>query len=193
MPWVKVETPYTFEETSGKRSLADLFGDKSQLIVYHFMLGPGQKTGCPSCSFIADHFEPSVVHLAARDIAFACVSRAPIAEIEAFKKRMGWTFRWLSSHGSSFNKDQGVTFDENDKGKDYNYGSEEHYSGESPGLSVFARDERGVFHTYSSYARGLDLLIGAYNWIDLTPKGRNEQGLEWPMQWVRHHDSYGKR
>jgi predicted dithiol-disulfide oxidoreductase (DUF899 family) len=193
LPWVKVEKPYAFDTASGKKPLAELFDGKSQLIVYHFMLGPGWVEGCPSCSYLADHFDGATVHLANRDAAFVVVSRAPLAEIDAYKKRMGWKFNWVSSFGSDFNFDFHVSFtkDELAKGKVYyNYDMAEGHD-ELPGASVFYKDRSGVvFHTYSAYARGLDILIGAYNWLDLTPKGRDEAGLPWSMAWVRRHDEY---
>src|SRR5229473_3431961 len=174
LPWEKVEKAYVFDGPRGKESLADLFGGRSHLIVYHFMLGPGWAEGCPSCSYLSDHIDGSVPHLAARDVRLAVVSRAPLAEIEAFKKRMGWRFHWVSSNAS-----------------DYNYGMQKFPSEERPGTSVFYKDAAGnIFHTYSSYGRGLDILIGAYNWLDLTPKGRDEDALPFSMAWVRHHDRY---
>jgi len=194
LPWVRVVKDYVFEAPGGKKTLAELFGGRSQLIVYHFMLGPGWKEGCPSCSFLGDHFDGSVVHLAHRDVTLLAVSRAPSSEIEAFKKRMGWRFPWASSYGSDFNHDYHVSFtkDELAQGKVYyNYAETEFPSEEAPGLSVFYKDQNGgVFHTYSSYARGLDILVGAYNFLDLAPKGRDEQGLKFTMAWVRHHDRY---
>jgi predicted dithiol-disulfide oxidoreductase (DUF899 family) len=194
LPWERVAKKYVFEGPKGEESLADLFGGRSQLIVYHFMFGPGWKEGCPSCSFISDHIDGSVVHLAARDVRLAVVSRAPLAEIEAFKKRMGWRFHWVSSYGSDFNYDYQVSMskEEQEKGQVYyNYAMQQFPSEERPGTSVFNKDEAGnIFHTYSSYARGLDILIGAYNWLDLVPKGRAEEGLKHGMAWVRHHDRY---
>ena len=196
LPWEKVEKKYVFDGPKGKETLADLFGERSQLIVYHFMLGPGWAEGCPSCSFLADHFEPSVVHLAARDVRFVAVSRAPLAEIEAFQKRMGWNFHWVSSNGTDFNFDYQVsgTKEEIAQGEVYyNYAKTNFPSEERPGTSVFYKDAAGnIFHTYSSYARGLDSFIGAYNWLDIAPKGRAEEGLKHGMAWVRHHDKYGE-
>jgi predicted dithiol-disulfide oxidoreductase (DUF899 family) len=195
LPWVKVDKSYVFEGPNGKQTLADLFDGRSQLIVYHFMLGPGWEQGCPSCSFLADHFDGATAHLAQRDVTFLVVSRAPLREIEAFKKRMGWRFKWVSSYGNDFNRDYHVSFskEEMDKGKVYyNYDMGEFGSEEAPGASVFYKDANGViFHTYSCYARGLDILIGAYNFLDLAPKGRDEAALPWTMAWVRHHDRYG--
>ncbi|HEY1901844.1 MAG TPA: DUF899 domain-containing protein [Terracidiphilus sp.] len=194
LPWEKVEKQYMFDGPSGKVALADLFGGRRQLIVYHFMLGPGWSAGCPSCSFMADHFDGPAIHLANRDVTLAAISRAPIAEIEAFKKRMGWRFHWVSSYGSDFNYDYHVSFtpEEQAKGKvSYNYDLTEFPSEEGPGLSVFFKDANGdIFHTYSSFARGLDHLVGAYNFLDLAPKGRDEDGLAFTMAWVRHHDKY---
>jgi predicted dithiol-disulfide oxidoreductase (DUF899 family) len=194
LPWEKVEKSYLFDTPSGKQSLADLFGAKSQLIVYHFMLGPGWEAGCPSCSLLADHFDGAVIHLAQRDVAFVVVSRAPLAEIEKFKARMGWRFKWVSSFGSDFNFDYQVsaTPEEKAAGKAlYNYELTEFPSDERPGASVFYKNSAGgIFHTYSTYGRGLDIFIGAYNFLDVAPKGRDEEGLKWSMAWVRHHDRY---
>src|SRR6478736_9499127 len=194
LPWVKVEKPYMFDAASGKQSLADLFEGRSQLIVYHFMLGPGWKAGCPSCSFLADHFDGAAIHLAQRDVTLVVVSRAPLAEIEAYKKRMGWKFKWVSSYGTDFNSDFHVSFTPEEKacGKvEYNYTMTEFPSEEAPGLSAFAKNEAGeVLHTYSSYARGLDILVGTYNFLDMAPKGRDEDALPWSMAWVRRHDDY---
>jgi len=194
LPWEKVEKTYLFDTPDGKRPLAALFGGKSQLIVYHFMLGPGWEAGCPSCSLIADHFDGAAIHLAQRDIALVVVSRAPLAEIEAFKARMGWQFPWVSSFGGDFNFDYHVSASPGVKAGDlveYNYTMTTFPSEERPGASVFFKDAGGeVFHTYSTYGRGLDILIGAYNLIDLSPKGRDEDGLKYGMAWVRHHDRY---
>jgi predicted dithiol-disulfide oxidoreductase (DUF899 family) len=195
LPWERVEKRYMFDGPNGKESLADLFGDKSQLIVYHFMLGPGWEAGCPSCSYLADHFDGAVVHLAQRDVSFVVISRAPLAQIEGFKKRMGWRFKWVSSFGSDFNADYQVSVspDEQAGGKVmYNYEIIDKFpSEERPGASVFYKNAAGdVFHTYSTYGRGLDILIGTYNFLDLAPKGRDEDGLAWSMAWVRHHDRY---
>lgn len=196
LPWEKVEKQYVFDGPRGKESLADLFDGRSQLIVYHFMFGPDWIEGCPSCSLLADHFDGPAIHLANRDVTLAVVSRARISAIEAFKKRMGWRFHWVSSFGSDFNYDYHVSFspEERAKGKvQYNYDQVEFPSEEGPGLSVFLKDENGnIFHTYSSYARGLDVLVGAYNFLDLAPKGRDEEGLAFTMSWVRHHDKYDK-
>ena len=195
LPWEKVDKTYTFEGPDGKETLAELFGGKSQLIIYHFMLGPGWEAGCPSCSLIADHFDGAVIHLAQRDVAFAVVSRAPSQEIETFKRRMGWQFKWVSSLGSDFNFDYQVSLTPQEKASGkvlYNYEIIEQFpSDERPGASVFFKDAAGeVFHTYSTYGRGLDILIGAYNLLDLAPKGRDEASLAWSRAWVRHHDRY---
>ncbi len=194
MPWEKVEKNYVFDGPGGKESLADLFGGRSQLIVYHFMLGPGWKEGCPSCSFLADTFDGITVHLAHRDTTLLAVSRATLPEIEAFRKRMGWRFKWVSSFANDFNYDYHVSFtkDEIAKGKiSYNYDMTEFPSEEAPGASVFYKNKDGeIFHTYSSFGRGLDLMLGAYNYLDITPKGRDEDNLVFSMSWVRHHDRY---
>ena len=193
LPWVRVEKRYVFEGPNGKETLADLFDGRSQLIVDHFMLGPGWKEGCVGCSFGADHIGGALVHLEHHDVTLVVVSRAPLPEIEAFKKRMGWRFKWVSSYGSDFNYDYHVSFPKDDIAKGrvyYNYEMRDFQSEELSGRSVFYKDEAGeIFHTYSSYARGGDHLLGAYNYLDLTPKGRNEsRGM---MDWVRHHDKYG--
>jgi len=194
LPWEKVEKRYEFDSNNGNVTLADLFAGRSQLIVYHFMFGPGWEQGCPSCSYVADHFDGSTIHLANRDTTLAVVSRAPLEQIEAFRKRMGWKFQWVSSFGSDFNFDYHVSFTPEEKASGkvyYNYAVGEFPSEEGPGASVFAKDAAGdIFHTYSSYARGLDILMGTYNLLDLVPKGRDEDGLAFSMSWVRHHDRY---
>jgi predicted dithiol-disulfide oxidoreductase (DUF899 family) len=196
LPWEKVEQQYLFDGPTGKQTLASLFDGRSQLVVYHFMLGPGWSEGCPSCSLLADHFDGLTIHLANRDVTLVVVSRAPIAEIEAFKKRMGWRFQWVSSFGNSFNRDYHVSFtkEEMAQGKVYyNYEMSEFPSEEAPGGSVFYKDDAGdIFHTYSGYARGLDIWLGVYNILDFTPKGRDEGGLAFTMSWVRHHDRYSE-
>src|SRR5436305_8755089 len=193
LPMVKVEKEYLFNGPDGKETLADLFEGRSQLIVYHFMFGPGWEEGCKSCSYLADHFDGANWHLPHRDVTLVVVSRAPLSEFAPYKKRMGWQFKWVSSHGSDFNFDYHVSImqDEQAKGKMYyNYNTQDLMSDELPGLSVFYKDENGnVFHTYSTYARGLDSLVGAYNFLDLTPKGRNENP-DSTMDWVRRHDEY---
>jgi predicted dithiol-disulfide oxidoreductase (DUF899 family) len=194
MPWERVEKKYVFEGPNGKESHADLFDGRSQLIVYHFMFGPGWKEGCPSCSFLADGFDGARIHLAQRDATFVVISRATLPEIETFKKRMGWHFKWVSSFGSDFNYDYQVSATKDEQAKEkvyYNYDVTEFPSEERPGLSVFYKNEEGqLFHTYSTYARGLDILLTTYNLLDMTPKGRNEDALSHPMAWVRHHDRY---
>lgn len=196
LPWEKIEKKYVFQGPNGTETLADLFDGRSQLIVYHFMFGPGWEAGCPSCSYLADHFDGSLIHLANRDVTLVVVSRAPMAQIEAFKKRMGWRFKWVSSFDSDFNSDYHVSFTKEGaaKGKgDYNYELVEFPSEEAPGASVFYKNGEGeLFHTYSSYARGLDILVGTYNFLDLVPKGRDEDGLAFTMAWVRHHDRYAE-
>ena len=194
LPRERVEKQYLFEGPRGKETLADLFDGRSQLVIYHFMFGPGWSEGCPSCSYLSDHFDGMTIHLAHRDVTFAVVSRAPIAEIEAFRKRMGWRFHWASSNGSDFNFDYHVSATPAEKRTgtaDYNYTITEFPSEQRPGLSVFQKDSDGqIYHTYSSYARGLDILVGTYNFLDLVPKGRDEDGLAHTMAWVRHHDRY---
>ena len=194
LPRVRIDKAYLFDAPEGKRTLPQLFGAKSQLIVYHFMLGPGWEAGCKSCSYLADHFDGMLPHLAARDVSFAAVSRAPLAEIEAFRKRMGWRFPWASSSGNDFNFDFHVSVRKEDIGKrkvEYNFELGDASMEELPGASAFYKDAQGaVFHTYSTCARGLDALIGAYNWLDIAPKGRDEEGLDFTMSWVRHHDRY---
>ena len=194
LPWLRVQKGYLFDGPDGKQSLSDLFRCKSQLIVYHFMLGPGWKEGCHGCSYVADHFDGMQLHLDARDAAFTVISRATLPEITAFKKRMGWNFPWVSSNASDFNFDYNVSFTAEDRtdGKVYyNYGMREFPADEAQGLSVFYKNSAGeIFHTYSTYARGLDILIGAYNYMDLLPKGRDEEGLSFSMAWLRHHDRY---
>jgi predicted dithiol-disulfide oxidoreductase (DUF899 family) len=194
MPMVKIDKEYVFNGPEGKETLADLFDGRSQLIVYHFMLGPGWGEGCKSCSYLADHFDGANIHLPQRDVSFVVISRAPYAEIAVYQKRMGWKFKWLSSNANNFNFDYQVSFTKEDEKKGnvyYNYTTRDFVSEEFPGLSVFFRGEDGdVFHTYSTYARGLDHLIGAYNFLDLVPKGRDEDHLEFTMEWVRRHDQY---
>lgn len=191
LPWVRVEKDYAFEGPDGRLSLADLFGGNSQLVIYHFMFGPGWTEGCPGCSFLADHFDGANLHLKHHDVSLVAVSRAPYAEFQPFRRRMGWDFPWVSSAGSDFNHDFHVSPSpaEQEAGRyEYNYEMHDGQGGEMPGFSVFYRNEAGeIFHTYSTYARGGDLLIGAYNFLDMMPKGRNEAGI---MDWMRHHDRY---
>ena len=193
LPWVKIDKPYVFDGPNGRETLADLFAGKSQLIVYHFMLAPGWGEGCKSCSYVADHFDGAIPHLAERDVTLLAISRAPLAEIEAYKKRMGWKFKWVSSSGNNFNYDFVVSFSKDEVGKEgiYNFSTTKVYGDEMPGISVFARNKAGeVFRTYSTYARGLDMVIGTYQLLDLAPKGRDEDGLPFTMSWVKRHDEY---
>lgn len=193
LPWVRVEKDYRFDTVEGPRMLPELFGDHSQLIVYHFMFGPDWSEGCDNCSFWTDGWSGNGVHLAHRDIAFTLSSRAPLPTLLAYKQRMGWDLPWISSLGSDFNFDYGVSFtpEQQHAGAIYNYGPIAEPNDELHGLSVFAKDAGGaVFHTYSCYARGLDPLNAAYQLMDLTPKGRDEDRLEWPTAWLRRHDSY---
>lgn len=193
LPWVKIEKEYIFEGTAGKMTLADLFDGKSQLIIYHFMFGPGWGEGCPHCSFWADHYDSVNLHLGQRDTAFAVVSRAPWKEIEPFKKRMGWKFKWLSSFGTDFNFDFNVSFtpEELKAGKAiYNFAPLDMDAEEREGVSAFYRDQNGdIYRTYSSYARGIDLMNTTYNFLDLTAKGRDEDP-DASQNWVRYHDKY---
>jgi len=194
LPWVRIDENYVFDAPEGRRTLAELFDGRRQLLVQHFMLAPGWEQGCKSCSFMADHSDGMNVHLAHRDVTFVAISRAPLAEIQSFRHRMGWQFKWVSSHGTDFNRDFGVTFTPQEvaKGKlHYNYGEWPHASEEWPGVSVFYKDDAGdVFHTYSTYGRGVEVMMGTYNMLDLTPKGRDEENLGFTMEWVRHHDRY---
>jgi predicted dithiol-disulfide oxidoreductase (DUF899 family) len=207
LPWVRLEKEYTFDTDEGKSSLAELFRGRTQLLVYHFMLGPDYKAGCPSCSAIADGFSGSVIHLMNHDVMFTAVSRAPLDQIQAFKRKMGWTFPWASSHDSDFNYDYGVSFTEEQQQSGvvpYNFDSENFvpsggestfaqsagvdsatFMREGPGMSAFALEDGAVYHTYSTYARGLDGLWGMYQWLDRAPLGRNETGV-----WWRRHDEY---
>ena len=191
LPRVRIEKDYTFEGWDGELSLADLFAGRSQLIVYHFMFAPGASEGCPSCSFLADHFDGANRHLRHHDVSLVAVSRAPYVAFQPFRRRMGWDFAWVSSAGCDFNHDFHVSPSPAEKAAgryEYNYAMHEGEGGEMPGFSVFYRDETGrIFHTYSTYARGGDLLIGTHNFLDMTPKGRNEGTI---MDWVRHHDRY---
>jgi len=192
LPWVKVDKAYVFDAPGGKESLADLFAGSSQLLVYHFMFGPDWAEGCPSCSFWADNYNGAAIHLKHRDVQLVAISRAPIAKLEAYRKRLGWTFKWVSSEGNDFNRDYHVSFTpEEMETAYYNYEPRGFGSSEAPGISVFFKDADGtIFHTYSCYARGLDMLNGTYHLLDLVPKGRDEAGLPHPMAWVRRHDRY---
>jgi predicted dithiol-disulfide oxidoreductase (DUF899 family) len=194
LPWLRIEKDYVFDTPAGQRTLAELFEGRRQLLVQHFMFAPGWEAGCKSCSFMADHIDGANVHLAQRDVTLLVVSRAPLAEIERFRQRMGWQFKWVSSHGSDFNHDFGVSFTPEEVAKGevyYNYGMWPSPYEELPGISVFCKDDAGnVFHTYSTYGRGVEVMMGAYNLLDLTPKGRDEDHLNYTMEWVRHHDRY---
>jgi predicted dithiol-disulfide oxidoreductase (DUF899 family) len=192
LPWERIEKDYVFDTPEGRRTLAELFEGRSQLVVQHFMFGPGWQEGCKSCSFMADHAGGALAHLAARDVTFVAVSRAPLAEFEPFRQRMGWGFRWVSSAGSDFNHDFHVSFTpEESAGKGtYNYHTVTQPHEELPGISVFYKDDAGrVFHTYSTYGRGVELMMGTYRFLDIVPKGRDE-GPGDGMAWVRHHDRY---
>ena len=196
LPMVRIDTPYEFDGPGGRTTLRALFGDRSQLVVYHFMFAPSWEQGCASCSFVMDNVEGALAHLAAADTAFVAVSRAPLAKIEAFKARLGWRFPWVSSGETDFNYDFHVSFDESDRNEEYNYvpvselrrrGKVPPKATDMPGFSVFLRDGDEVFHTYSTYQRGVDLFLNTYNLLDMTPLGRGEQR---PMQWVKHRDRY---
>ena len=193
LPWVKVERDYVFEGQGGRKSLVELFDGRTQLIVYHFMFGPEWEEGCPSCSFWADNFEGIGVHLAHRDATLVAISRAPLARLAAYQQRMGWTFPWYSSADNDFNFDFGVSFttEQVESGSAvYNY-RQTKVMDELPGVSVFIRGDAGeVFHTYSTFSRGLDMLNGAYHFMDVLPKGRDEAELPWTMAWLRRHDQY---
>ena len=194
LPMVRVDKPYRFSTPTGTKTLAELFDGRSQLMIYHFMMGPDWSEGCPSCSFLADSIDGTTIHLAHRDVTLMAVSRAPLANIDAFKRRMGWKFPWASSFGSDFNRDFGVSFTEAELagGKaSYNFEPMKYPLDEAPGLSVFLKTANGaVFHTYSTYARGGEALIGTYHYLDFAPKGRDEDGLAFTMAWLRHHDRY---
>lgn len=194
LPWERVEKDYVFDTAEGPQTLSGLFGGRRQLLVQHFMLGPDWEQGCQSCSYMADHTDGMNVHLAHRDITLVAISRAPLATIERFRQRMGWQFRWVSSNETDFNYDFGVSFtpEEQAKGEvNYNYNIQPFPHDEAPGISVFYKDDAGeVFHTYSTYGRGVEVMMGAYNLMDLTPKGRDERDVPNKMEWVRHHDRY---
>jgi predicted dithiol-disulfide oxidoreductase (DUF899 family) len=194
LPWVHVEQPYEFQDLEGPVSLEELFDGASQLVVQHFMFGPEWEAGCPHCSFWADGFDRLVTHLAQRDVAFAAVSRAPISRLDAYRKRMGWKFRWVSSLGNRFNFHFAVSATDEEMAQGtthYNYQDTPTGSlQERPGMSVFAKNDEGIFHTYSTFARGLDRLNVAYQVLDMVPRGRAEEGLPYPQAWVRRHDEY---
>jgi predicted dithiol-disulfide oxidoreductase (DUF899 family) len=195
LPWMLIDKNYTFDTPTGKKTLSDLFQGKSQLLVQHFMLGPGWKEGCPGCSFMGDHVDGALRHLNQRDVTFTAISRGALSEIEAFKKRMGWKFNWVSSASSDFNFDFNVSFSDADKEKGkvtYNFETTDYQGEEMPGVSAFYKDASGrIFRTYSSYARGCEMVIGAYMLLDLLPKGRDEEPFKFhPMEWVKLHDQY---
>lgn len=196
LPWVKVDKTYMFDSPRGKKSLADLFGERSQLMIYHFMFDPTWSQGCMSCSFIADHYNGIVVHLAHRDISFVTISKAPIEKIEKFRARMGWSFPWMSAANTDFGRDYGVSFTDEelqDERSVYNFVGKPFAIRELPGLSVFIKKGQGadaeIYHTYSTFARGLEDFLTAYRYIDITPKGRDEAQTG-GMGWLRHHDRY---
>jgi predicted dithiol-disulfide oxidoreductase (DUF899 family) len=195
LPWVRVDKHYVFEGANGKQTLSELFAGRQQLIVYHLMFDPSWEEACSRCSFWADNFNGVLVHLNQRNVTLVAISRAPIGKLAAFQKRMGWSFNWVSSFGSDFNHDYHVSFtpEELEHGEIiYNYGPVKTSMTERPGISVFYKGQAGrIFHTYSCYSRGLDMLNVAYHYLDLTPKGRDEEGLPFPMAWVCYHDAYG--
>lgn len=194
LPWVEVTKDYTFETDASSKTLGDLFGDNSQLVIYHFMYGSDWQAGCKSCSFWADNFDGSVIHLAARDVTLVAVSRAPLSTLDTFKQRMGWHFEWASSLGSDFNYDFDVSFtsEAREKGElNYNYRPSTFPADEAPGISVFCKGDDGkIYHTYSTFSRGLDMLNAGYHYLDLVPKGRDEASDDMPMAWLRLKDEY---
>ena len=194
LPWTRVEKEYVFEGPQGKVNLADLFDGRSQLATYHFMFGPEWVEGCPGCSYVTDHMDGAIEHLRARDVTLVLVSRAPLEKLSAFQKRMGWHIPWYSSGGGAFNRDFGVSFTRAEVAsgaKSYNFGTTAPDGEENPGLSFFCKDPSGaVLHTYSTFGRGLEALLGTYALLDRAAKGRDEAGLPSPMAWVRHHDKY---
>jgi predicted dithiol-disulfide oxidoreductase (DUF899 family) len=193
LPWVCIEKNYLFDTLLGKRALDELFEGRRQLLVQHFMFAPGWEEGCPSCSYMADHADGMNMHLAHRDVTFVAISRAPLADIQRFRQRMGWEFTWVSSNSNDFNFDFGVSFTPEEKASGevtYNYASHSFESEDMPGISVFYKDDVGqIFHTYSTYRRGVEVMMGTYHLLDLTPKGRDEDPGQ-GMRWVRHHDRY---
>ncbi len=196
LPWLRMDKPYVFDTRDGPRTLAQLFDGRRQLMVQHFMLAPGWEQGCKSCSFMADHNDGANVHLAQRDVTLVAVSRAPLAEIERFRRRMGWQFKWVSAAATTFNQDFHVSFTAeeraaNDGKVNYNFGMVAFPQEEAPGISVFVKDDAGdVYLAYSSFGRGVEVMMGAYHLLDLTPLGRAEDGMAYGMEWVRHHDRY---
>jgi predicted dithiol-disulfide oxidoreductase (DUF899 family) len=196
LPWVEISKHYVFDTEGGQKSLGDLFGDHSQLVVYHFMYGPDWEVACKSCSFWADNFDRNIVHLAARDVTLVAVSRAPLDMLTAFRKRMGWSFDWVSSHDTDFNYDFEVSFSEEAREKGeirYNYRPSKFPASDAPGISVFTKSQDGrIYHTYSTFGRGLDMMNAAYHYLDLVPKGRDEAAFAMPMAWVRLRDDYAQ-
>lgn len=196
LAWERVDKPYVFAAPEGTRTLGELFEGRRQLLVQHFMLGPGWEQGCKSCSYMADHTDGMNVHLANRGVTFVAVSRAPLTDIQRFRQRMGWPFKWVSSHGSDFNFDFAVSFSREQQAAGevyYNYAKRAFPTEEAPGLSVFYQNDAGeVFHTYSTYGRGVEVMMGTYNMLDLTPNGRGERDVPYKMEWVRHHDRYAE-
>jgi len=197
LPWVEVDKEYVFDGPNGKQTLSELFDGRSQLIVYHFMYDPNWDAGCPSCSFWADNFNNIIVHLNQRDVTMIAISKAPYNKIAAYKKRLGWEFKWVSSFDTDFNFDYFVSFTPEELAKkeaSYNFISQDPRISEREGVSVFYKDSSGkIFHTYSAYERGIDILNNTYNYLDLVPKGRDEDGYDFPMAWVRRHDEYNKK
>ena len=197
LPWVAVDKEYVFDGPNGKQTLSELFDGRSQLIVYHFMYDPNWDAGCPSCSFWADNFNNIIVHLNQRDVTMIAISKAPYNKIAAYKKRLGWEFKWVSSFDTDFNFDYFVSFTPEELAKkeaSYNFISQDPRISEREGVSVFYKDSSGkIFHTYSAYERGIDILNNTYNYLDLVPKGRDEDGYDFPMAWVRRHDEYNKK
>ncbi|WP_341679175.1 thioredoxin family protein [Niveibacterium sp. SC-1] len=195
LPWVRIEKDYVFDTLQGPQTLADLFEGRSQLVIQHFMLAPGWEAGCKSCSFMADHIDGAQAHIEQRDVSLIVVSRAPLEQIERFRERMGWAFKWVSSNGSSFNYDFGVSFtpQQQSTAGQYNFSQITAPHEELPGISAFYKNEAGeVFRTYSTYGRGVELMMGTYDFLDITSKGRDEELLSYTMEWVRHHDLYEK-
>jgi len=196
LPWLRIDKDYTFDGPSGRETLAQLFGDRSQLVVYHFMFAPEWDVGCKSCSFWADNFNGITAHLRQRDVAFAAISRAPLAKLQDFAKRLGWTFKWVSSHGTDFNYDFEVSFQPEALARGdaiYNFAKLQNANSDMPGISVFTKDESGaVFRTYSTFGRGLDMMNTAYHYLDLVPKGRDEAGQPYTMAWVKLRDLYDR-
>jgi predicted dithiol-disulfide oxidoreductase (DUF899 family) len=197
LPWIAVDKKYVFDGPNGKQTLSELFDGRSQLIVYHFMYDPNWAVGCPSCSFWADNFNDIIVHLNQRDVTLIAISKAPYSKIAAYKKRMGWDFKWVSSYDTDFNFDYHVSFTQEELAKKkafYNFISQDPRTSEREGISVFYKDlSDKIFYTYSAYARGIDILNNTYNYLDLVPKGRDEDGYDFPMAWVRRHDEYNKK